>query len=173
MTVAPRLDPPAPPGNRRRRAPVALLAAATAAAKLGLAPAAFAATAGGGPGTGSTWNETGGVQGFATAVGSASKVWYTLGNGGLENVFYPQTDNPDTYGLQYYVTDGSSSTDSESANTAHAVALADPTSLTWQQTNTSSTHHYTLTKTYVADPARSVILVQTTFANTGSTPLRL
>ena len=160
MTVAPCLDPPAPPGNRRRRAPVALLAAATAAAKLGLAPAAFAATAGG-------------VQGFATAVGSASKVWYTLGNGGLENVFYPQTDNPDTYGLQYYVTDGSSSTDSESANTAHAVALADPTSLTWQQTNTSSTHHYTLTKTYVADPARSVILVQTTFANTGSTPLRL
>jgi len=147
--------------------------AVAGAAVIGAAPDALAATANGGPGTPSTWNATGGIQGVATSLGQNSKVWYTLGNGALENVFYPQTDNPDTYGLQYYVTDGSSFTDNEISNTTHAVTLADPHSLTWEQTNTAKNGKYTITKTYVADPARSVVLVQTTFQNLSSTPLYL
>lgn len=113
------------------------------------------------------------MQGFADSLGSASKVWYTLGNGGLENVFYPQTDTPDTFGLQYIVTDGSSFTDTETANTSHAITLADPsgTSLVWQQVNTAT--NFKITKTYIADPSRSVVLIQTTFDNLGSTPLQL
>jgi glucoamylase len=135
------------------------------------APAAFAADAPGAPGTAATWNEDGQVQGFADSLGSSSKVWYTLGNGELENAFYPQTDSPDTYGLQYAVTDGSSSTSLETTGTTHTVSLADPTSLAWQQVNTGT--GFTITKTYIADPSRSVILVQTTFSNTSSTPLNL
>ncbi|HEU5267001.1 MAG TPA: glycoside hydrolase family 15 protein, partial [Jatrophihabitans sp.] len=150
-------------------AAVALAAGLTVAAS---APA-VAATAGGGPGSTPYWNESGGVQGFATALGSSSKVWYTLGNGELENVFYPQTDQPDTFGLQYYVTDGSSFADSEVSDTAHAVTLADPTSLTWTQTNTAADGDFKIVKTYVADPSRSVILVNTTFTNLSSTPLQL
>ena len=113
------------------------------------------------------------MQGFADSLGSASKVWYTLGNGELENVFYPQTDTPDTFGLQYVVTDGSTFTDTETANTSHAISLADPsgTSLVWQQVNTAS--NFKITKTYIADPSRSVVLIQTTFDNLGSTPLQL
>jgi glucoamylase len=41
----------------------------------------------------------------------------------------------------------------------------------WQQVNTAA--DFTITKTYIADPSRSVILVQTTFDNTSSTPLNL
>lgn len=134
-------------------------------------PAAFAAVAPGSPGTAAYWNEDGQVQGFADSLGSGSKVWYTLGDGELENAFYPQTDTPDTYGLQYAVTDGSSFTDLETTGTTHTVSLADPTSLVWQQVNTAS--DFTITKTYIADPSRSVILVQTTFDNTSSTPLNL
>jgi glucoamylase len=158
-----------------RRAVTAAAAAVALAAGLTVAATApaDAATATGGPGSTPYWDESGGVQGFATALGSSSKVWYTLGNGGLENVFYPQTDQPDTYGLQYYVSDGSTFANSESANTTHAIALADPTSLTWTQTNTASNGDYKIVKTYVADPSRSVILVNTTFTNLTSTPLSL
>ena len=162
--------------RHRLKAPLSAavaLALATAGVWAASSPAAHAATAPGGPGSASTWNETSGVQGFATALSSSSKVWYLLGNGGLENVFYPQTDNPDTYGLQYYVTDGSTFTDSEATGTTHKIALADPASLTWQQTNAATSGKYTITKTYVADPARSVILVNTTFTNNTSTPLHL
>jgi glucoamylase len=137
-----------------------------------LAAPALAADAPGAPGANATWNESS-LQAFADAAGSASKVWYTLGNGELENVFYPQTDTPDTSGLQYIVTDGSSFTSPESTGASHTISLADQKSLVWQQVNTASNGSFTITKTYVADPSRSVVVIQTSFANLGSTPLRL
>jgi len=135
-------------------AAISLMAAALA----GSAGTAAADTAPGAPGADAYWNEPN-VQGFADALSPQSKVWYTLGNGELQNAFYPQPDNPDTFGLQYYVTDGSTFTDNEVANTSHAISLVDPTSLEWQQTNTAANGKYKITKTYVADPARSVLLV--------------
>ena len=135
-------------------------------------PALAQGSAPGAPGANATWNESN-VTGFADSLGSSSKVWYTLGNGELENVFYPQTDTPDTFGLQYIVTDGSSFTATETANTSHAISLADPTSLAWQQVNTATNGDFTITKTYIADPSRSVVLIQTTFDNRTSTPLQL
>jgi glucoamylase len=160
--------------TRRRRltavvAATATLAGVTLAASV---PPAAAATASGGPGANAFWDEPH-TQGFADALSSSSKIWYTLGDGQLQNVMYPQVDNPDTFGLEYYVTDGSSFTDNEVANTSHAVSLVDATSLEWQQTNTATSGEYTITKTYVADPARSVVLVQTTFTNQSSNPLYL
>ncbi|MGW7001272.1 glycoside hydrolase family 15 protein [Streptomyces sp. NPDC054933] len=151
-----------------------LTAAATlaAAALAGSAGSAVADPAPGAPGASAFWNEPN-VQGFADALSAQSKVWYTLGNGELQNVFSPQPDTPDTFGLQYYVSDGSSFTDNEVANTSHAISLVDPTSLEWQQTNTAANGKYKITKTYVADPARSVVLVHTTFENLSGTPLSL
>jgi glucoamylase len=135
-------------------------------------PALAQGSAPGAPGANATWNESN-VQGFADSLGSASKVWYTLGNGELENVFYPQTDTPDTFGLQYIVTDGSAFTATETANTSHVISLADSTSLVWQQVNTAANGDFKITKTYIADPSRSVVLIQTTFDNLSSTPLQL
>ena len=154
-------------------AAVAILAGTAVVGGIGgTSPARAAGSAPGAPGANATWNESN-VQGFADSLGSASKVWYTVGNGELENVFYPQTDTPSTFGLQYIVTDGSSFTDTETANTSHAITLADPsgTSPVWQQVNTAA--NFTITKTYIADPSRSVVLIQTTFDNRGSTPLQL
>ena len=162
--------------TRRWLRGTALVAAAVTAAALtalgSAAPALAAGNAPGAPGANAIWNESN-LQGFADSLGSASKVWYTLGNGELENVFYPQTDTPSTFGLQYFVTDGSTFTNTETANTTHAISLVDPTSLVWQQVNTATNGDFTITKTYVADPSRSVVLVQTTFANHTSTALQL
>jgi glucoamylase len=150
-------------------------AAGTVAGLTALAPAGPALAAGvapGSPGANATWNESN-LQGFADSLGSASKVWYTLGDGELENVFYPETDTPSTFGLQYLVTDGSTFTDTETGSTTHAISLVDPTSLVWQQVNTATSGDYKITKTYIADPARSVVLIQTTFDNLSSAPLQL
>jgi glucoamylase len=165
--------------RRLRRTVLAPAAACALAASvlggIGLAAAPSALAAGnapGAPGANATWNESN-LQAFADSLGSASKVWYTLGNGELENVFYPETDTPDTSGLQYIVTDGSTFTNAETANTSHVISLVDPTSLTWQQVNTATNGDYTITKTYVADPSRSVVLIQTTFDNLSPHPLSL
>ena len=160
--------------RRRKRRGASLLTAAAlvVAGSVAMATPALAATAPGSPGANATWNESN-VTGFADSLGSASKVWYTLGNGELENVFYPETDTPDTFGLQYIVTDGSSFASTETASTTHTISLVDPTSLVWQQVNTASNGDYKITKTYIADPSRSVILIQTTFDNLSSSALQL
>jgi len=158
---------------RRAAIPAAIILAAAMSGTIVTTTAARAQTsAPGEPGTAAYWNEPS-VDGFADSLGTDSKVWYTLGDGELENAFYPETDTPDTYGLQYAVTDGSSFTDLETTGTTHTISLADPTSLTWQQVNTATNGDFTITKTYIADPSRSVILVQTTFDNLTSAPLYL
>jgi glucoamylase len=156
---------------RRLTVPVAI-AALLALTGGGATPAQAQGSAPGAPGAAANWDEPS-VSGFADSLGAGSKVWYTLGDGELENAFYPETDTPDTYGLQYVVTNGSSFTELETTGTSHAISLADPTSLTWQQLNTASNGDFTITKTYIADPSRSVILVQTTFDNLTGSPLSL
>ena len=152
-----------------------LLAAGAIALVPGLiriTPAAAAGSAPGAPGSNATWNESN-VTGFADSLGAGSKVWYTLGNGELENAFYPETDNPDTSGLQYVVTNGTSFASPETSGTSHTISLADPQSPVWQQVNKANNGDFTITKTYIADPSRSVVLVQTTFDNLTSSPLNL
>lgn len=156
----------------RRALPAAAALAVMAAVTVQSTGTASASTAPGAPGASSTWNEAD-LQAFADAPGPASKVWYTLGDGELRNAFYPQTDNPDTFGLQYLVTDGSAFTSQETRDTSHQISLVDPTSLVWQQKNTDRSGRFTITKTYIADPASPVVLIQTAFTNLGSTPLQL
>src|SRR5580658_1665466 len=151
---------------------VAGAALALAAGLVTAVPASAQGSAPGAPGADATWNEPS-VTGFADSLGTSSKVWYTLGNGELENAFYPETDTPDTYGLQYVVTNGSTFTETETTGTTHAISLVNQSSLVWQQVNTADNGDFTITKTYIADPSRSVILVQTTFDNTSSSALKL
>ena len=43
---------------------------------------------------------------LGTARNSTSKVWYTVANGVLSDVYYPTIDNTNVETLQYVVTDG-------------------------------------------------------------------
>ena len=48
---------------------------------------------------------------LGTARNRTSKVWYTVANGVLSDVYYPTIDNTNVETLQYVVTDGSTFTD--------------------------------------------------------------
>jgi hypothetical protein len=124
---------------------VIVLVAAAAVAS----PAAHAqGSAPGEPGSAATWNEPS-VTGFADSLGASSKVWYTIGNGELENAFYPETDTPDTYGLQYAVTNGSSFTELETTGTTHKTTLLSNNYLVWQQVNTADNGDFSI---YIVQP---------------------
>jgi len=135
-------------------------------------PAVLAAGAPGAPGIASAWT-TGAKQGLGTSTTATSKVWYTIGQGITDEVYYPQTDTPDVQDLQYVVTDGASFVDLERDATSHQVALADARSLTYQQVNTATSGRYRITKTYVTDPDRPTLLVQTRFQVLSGGPLQL
>ena len=105
-----------------------------------------------------TWT-TGAKQGIGTATTTDSKLWFTLANGGLSEVYFPTVETPDVRDLQVVVTDGTSSEAEETATTQH-VELVDPRALVYRQVNTAKSGRYRITKTYAADPARSTLLIR-------------
>jgi glucan 1,4-alpha-glucosidase len=149
---------------------VATSAPQEAAATATVSPATIAtsavspteATAPGWPGDSAKWT-TGNKQGLGTATSRDSKVWYTLANGALSEVYYPRGDMADVRSLEFAVTDGVSFVERESDDTTHEARLVDPRSLTYRQVNTAKSRRYSITKTYITDPARSTVLVQVTF----------
>jgi glucoamylase len=145
----------------------ALVVVGMVAALLGVAPATSQAAppgpAPGAPGEAHTW-APGDKDGFGTArTETGSKVWYTLNNGALTEVFYPRIDTPSIRDMQLVVSDGKTFADREDEDTVQRVALADQRSLTYQQVNTAKSGKYRITKTYVTDPARNAVLVDVRF----------
>lgn len=122
---------------------------------------AEAVEAPGAPGSSSSW-KSGAKQGIGTSTTSDSKVWYTLGNGILNEVYYPQVDLPNVEDLQFIVSDGSSFIDLERDATDHQVQLLDPQVLIYRQVNTKA-DRYRITKTYVTDVDRPTLLIETRF----------
>ena len=123
-------------------------AAVLVAAALATASPVLAASreAPGAPGAASDW-VTGDKDGFGTARGTTSKVWYTLNNGELSEIYYPRIDTPSTRDTQLVVTDGRTFTDRETTDTIHQVRLLDPQSLSYQQVNRAKSGNYLITKT--------------------------
>jgi glucoamylase len=141
----------------RLLAATGLLLAAGAAA---LPPAAQAATgpAPGAPGVAASWSP-GDKDGFGTARRTTSRVWYTLNNGALSEVFSPRIDTPGSRDTQLVVSDGATFAEREDESTVHSTTLLDPRSLVYRQVNTATSGRYRITKTYVTDPARPAVLV--------------
>jgi glucan 1,4-alpha-glucosidase len=137
--------------------PFALLTSAP-----GTAAAASGAEAPGAPGASANWT-TGNKQGLGTSVGRDSKVWYTLADGALSEVYYPTGNTANVRSMEFAVTDGTSFVDRESEDTTHIVQLTDPRSLTYTQVNTAKSGRYRIMKTYVTDPGRHAMLMSVTF----------
>ncbi|MCM3873648.1 MAG: glycoside hydrolase family 15 protein, partial [Pyrinomonadaceae bacterium] len=115
----------------------------------------------GGPGQDAHWPSAA-KNGFGTANTLASKVWFTLTDGVMTEVFYPTLDVPNVQTLQLVVVQGSN-VQTEVEDTVHRMELLDPRALSFRQINTAKNNAYTITKTYVIDPARSSILIDVTF----------
>ncbi len=103
-------------------------------------------------------------NGFGTSVTRTSKVWFTLANGVMTEVFYPTADTPNVQTLQLHVAVGGR-VETEMDDTFHRLELPNPNSLTFRQVNTSKTDQYTITKTYVTDPRRNTVLIDLDFNN--------
>jgi glucan 1,4-alpha-glucosidase len=95
-----------------------------------------------------------------TAADTGSKVWYTVAGGVLSDVYEPTIDNTDVSTLQYVVTDGSTFTDLQTRDMTYTVA-ADPSGMACTVTSTDAKHGFQLVTTYITDPARDTVLMQT------------
>jgi glucan 1,4-alpha-glucosidase len=153
---------------RRHGFPALAAGAAVIAAGLAVAPSAAAgtaaaagpaATAPGGPGVASYF-DLARKDCVGTAADTGSKVWYTVADGVLSDVYEPTIDNTDVSTLQYVVTDGATFTDLQTRDMTYTVG-ADPSGMACTVTATSSAHGYQLVTTYATDPVRDTVLMQT------------
>src|SRR6476659_8085735 len=104
---------------------------------------------GGAPGIDSHW-PTAAKNGFGTSTSLTSKVWFTLANGTLTEVFYPTVDIPNTQTLQFVFCRDRSCQFEE--DMSHSLSDVDDRSLGFRQVNRAS--GITITKTYTTDPDR-------------------
>jgi GH15 family glucan-1,4-alpha-glucosidase len=59
------------------------------------------------PGIHPRWTH-GGKDGIGTAYAASSRIWFSLWNGIITEVYYPTVDRPQLRDLQYLITDGKS-----------------------------------------------------------------
>ena len=108
-------------------------------------------------------------NGFGTSNTLRSKIWFTLTDGVLSEVYYPTVDVPNVQCLQLLVVTPEGKVETEAADTSHSITLSDnANSLSFRQENASKTGDYTVSKHYVTDPGRNSLLVHVVFKSTVS-----
>ena len=146
--------------------PLALILVASAARTLA---AQSGRDAPGGPGETPSWTAAS-KEGVGTSINADSKVWFTLGGGILNEVYYPRVDVANSQSLEFAVSDGRRVL-VESRDMRHSIERLDDRSLIFRQTSRDSSGRVKITKSYTTDPDRHTLLVDVTF--TGGADERL
>lgn len=131
-----------------------------------------AGVAPGGPGATATWTPAN-KEGFGTALSVKSKVWYTLQDGRLSEVYYPDLSTPSVRDLEFIVSDGHSFAEQAYNSSTHVIRLVDANSLIYQQVDTEQSGRWRLTITYATDPSRSSLLMYVKFVSLTHVPYQL
>src|SRR6202020_3371825 len=126
-----------------------------------MASASDAATAPGAPGSPSYY-DLARKDCVGTARNTTSKVWFTVADGVLSDVYWPTIDATNVHTLQYVVTDGKSFTDLQTRDMTYRV-LDDPTGMACTVIASDAAHHYKIRTTFLTDPSRDAVLMRTRF----------
>lgn len=98
---------------------------------------------------------------FGTAAGPKSKLWYTIANGTLSEVFFPFLDHVALHELRFFASAGGAPPVDDSADGQHSVSWLNPGVPAFR---VETTHHeYRLTKEFFSDPEENAMLIAATF----------
>src|SRR3977135_4112544 len=114
----------------------------------------------GGPGAPPMWGP-GRKMAFGAAPGSKSKLWYTVADGSLSEVFFPFLDRVALHELRFLTSAGGSPPVDDALDSQHRVRWISPGS---PALIVDTTHHeYLLTKEIFTDPDENALLMAVTF----------
>jgi len=102
---------------------------------------------------------------LGTARNTTSKVWFTIANGVLSDVYYPTVDNTNVETMQYIVTDGSTFTDLQTRDTTYTVKLLSNNSqaLDCEVTTTAKSGKYSIITDYLTDTNQNTLVMKVQF----------
>ncbi len=93
-----------------------------------------------------------------TAYGRTSKVWYTVANGVLSDVYEPTIDTTNVESMQFVVTDGRTFTDLQTRDATYTVQSND-IGMVCSVTTTAKSGKWRLRTTFNTDPGRDTVMV--------------
>ena len=100
---------------------------------------------------------------LGTARNTTYKVWITLANGVLSDVYYPTADYTNVESLQYIVSYGSSFTDLQTRDTTYTVQVLDKHALDCEVTTTAKSGKYRIITDYLTDPNQNTVVMNVHF----------
>ena len=112
------------------------------------------------PGIEPRWTR-GNKDGVGTAYAASCKIWFTLWNGILTEVYYPTVDRPQLRDLQYLVTDGRSFFHEEKRHLNTKTERLSEQALGYRITNSDPEGRYSLVKEVITDPHLPCLLERT------------
>jgi glucoamylase len=120
--------------------------------------------------SGLTCNPSGWPPASKDGVGLAidGRVWFTVGRGAVEEVFFPSPDRPRIAGVWLAITDKIGFMSDERADASHHVERPDEEIPLYRLSNRCRTDRYRIEKTIFADPDRDVLLQEVVFTSPSS-----
>jgi glucoamylase len=98
-----------------------------------------------------------------TARNRRSKVWFTVADGVLSDVYFPTNDNTNNEMLEFVVTDGRTFTDLQTRDMTYTVRALDDRALTCRVTSTAKSGRYRIVTDYLTDPDRPTVILRSRF----------
>ena len=114
----------------------------------------------GAPGIEPRWTSSA-KGGIGTAYHTSCRVWFTLSHGIVNEIYYPNVDQPNTRDFQFLITDGETFCHEEKRDLFHQVEYPERNALLYRLTNSEPQGRYRLVKHVLTHPYRSVLLVNT------------
>jgi glucoamylase len=102
-------------------------------------------------------------DGVGTSFNSQSRVWFTISNGIINEVYYPNVDQANTRDLGFLVADGSSFFSDEKKHSKHEITQLAKGVPCYRLTNTCIQGRYRIVKTIITDPHQDALLQQVRF----------
>ena len=100
-------------------------------------------------------------EGLGTAYSTASRVWFTLSHGILNEVYFPTVDSPQIRDLEYLITDGETFFHQEKRDLESKLEYLNEHVLGYRLTNTDPGKRYRIIKEIIADPHLPCVLIRT------------
>lgn len=118
------------------------------------------ASAFGAPGIEPRWTSSE-KDGIGTAYHTASRLWFTISHGIINEVYFPHVDIPNIRDLQFLITDGESFCHEEKRDLHHVTECPEKGVPLYRITSTDKEGRYSIVKEVLSDPHAAVLLVNT------------
>jgi glucoamylase len=117
----------------------------------------------GAPGIEPRWTSSA-KTGVGTALGTASRVWFTLSHGIVNELYFPRVDEACTRDLGFIVTADGGFFSEDKRDCHHAIETLAPGVPLFRVESVCADRRYQIEKTILTDPARDTLLVRVRFS---------